>query len=73
MAVSLTFAAGQGEGRVVVRLYAREAARKCAVRTKSFDVAYRVEGEAAGGEAAALLRALVTQLDTRDPGGLRVP
>ncbi|AKT42264.1 radical SAM protein [Chondromyces crocatus] len=71
--VTLTFTPSAPGGRVIVRLHGRDPARRCAVRTKSFDVSYRVEGAVRAEEAAGMLRLLFEQLDGRDPGGLRLP
>jgi cyclic pyranopterin phosphate synthase len=72
-AVALTFM--QGGRAVAVRLHDTDPARRCALRTRSFDVSYRLEGPASASDdsAPALLRALLTALRERDPGGLRAP
>lgn len=72
-ALTLTFAAPEGEARVAVGLHDRDPRRKRAVRTPSFDVSYRLEAGASAETAGPLLRAVVAQLHERDPGGLRVP
>ena len=72
-AVALTFAPERGEGRVVVRLHDRDPERRCPVRTRSFDVAYRLEGGPPAEAAAGLLRTVIAQIQERDPGGLRLP
>jgi cyclic pyranopterin phosphate synthase len=72
-AAALAFARRAGAGRVVVRLHDRDPARKCAIRTRSFDVSYRLEDGAEAADAGPLLQAVVARLHESDPGGLGLP